>query len=77
MHVVENSFEMNNYNKKKNNLTELYSQYFQHVNICGKGKSKLVHYLVLGSPLSLPDIGGDNSLCLLSQPGVGTELGDK
>lgn len=34
-------------------------------------------YLILGSPLPFPDVSGDNSLCLLSQSGVGAELGGK
>lgn len=34
-------------------------------------------YLVLGSPLPFPDVSGDDSLCLLSQPGVGAKLGGK
>lgn len=32
-------------------------------------------YLVLGSPLPFPDVSGDDSFRLLSQPGVGAELG--
>lgn len=33
--------------------------------------------LVLGSPLPFPDVSGDDSFCLLSQPGVGAKLGGK
>lgn len=41
-----------------------------------KSKTKS-QYLILGSSLPFPDVSGDNSLCLLSQSGVGAELGGK
>ena len=34
-------------------------------------------YLVLGPPLPFPDVSGDDSFGLLSQPGVGAELEGK